>query len=86
MTGLGGFSRVFWNHLPAGWGGDGRFRAQSIKIVSRSAAAEHGADHGGSPKGLENGWVAAPPSRATNTPLEKLYDQVSEKGRVKFGA
>jgi guanosine-3',5'-bis(diphosphate) 3'-pyrophosphohydrolase len=24
--------------------------------------------------------------RGTNTPLEKLYDQVSEKGRVKFGA
>ena len=24
--------------------------------------------------------------RGTNPPLEKLYDQVSEKGRVKFGA
>jgi hypothetical protein len=36
VTGLGGFLRVFWNHLPAGWGGEGPFRAQSIKFVSRS--------------------------------------------------
>jgi hypothetical protein len=36
VTGLGGFLRVFWNHLPAGWGGEGCFRAQSIKFVSRS--------------------------------------------------
>ena len=39
MTGLGGFLRVFWNHLPADWGGSGCFRAQSIKFVSRSRGA-----------------------------------------------
>jgi hypothetical protein len=35
--GLGGFSRVFWDHLPAVWGGHGPFRAQSIKFVSSPA-------------------------------------------------
>ena len=37
VTGLGGLLRVFWNHLPAGWAGEGPFRAQSIKFVSRSS-------------------------------------------------
>jgi hypothetical protein len=36
VTDLGGLLRAFWNHRPAGWGGRGCFRAQSIKIVSRS--------------------------------------------------
>jgi len=37
VTGLGGFPGVFGDHLPAGWGGEGCWRAQSIKFVSRSS-------------------------------------------------
>jgi hypothetical protein len=34
VTDLGGLLRVFLNHLRAGWGGCGPFRAQSVKFVS----------------------------------------------------
>ena len=37
VTGLGGCLRAFSRDLPAGWGGAGPFRAQSIKCVSRSS-------------------------------------------------
>jgi hypothetical protein len=33
---LGGFPEVFWDHLPAGWGGAGLFRAQFVKFLSGS--------------------------------------------------
>jgi hypothetical protein len=36
VTDRGGFPKVFGNHLPAGWGGNGHLRAQFVKIVSRS--------------------------------------------------
>ena len=39
MTDLGGFPKVFGEHLLGDWGRKGRLRAQSIKIVSRSRAS-----------------------------------------------
>jgi hypothetical protein len=41
VTGLGGFLRVFWRYLPAGWGGAGPFRAQFVKFLSSSTPRKH---------------------------------------------